>query len=506
MVGFTAEAGALFLVDPSNRSLFGVGVGGALDLEVNLHPLLGVQAGGFFNYFTPGATQDSTLYGGGRAGLRFHWSALIPRFGHDFWADLHGTYGISGAHARPGLDAGLGFDFRLVRHFRLGPFGRFHWASDPLGNHPMFVTAGLELQFLGDPRSASADADRDGVGDSEDQCPGEPAGAQPDPRRQGCPQRDTDADAVFDADDQCPTEPAGARPDPSRPGCPTLDRDRDGVPDRDDRCPDRAGAPPSGCPYNDADHDGVNDAEDRCPTSPRGEHPDPEQAGCPDGDDDADGVINHGDQCRTQPRGLRPDPTRPGCPLPDRDNDFIPDTVDACPDQPGTPNRNPRLNGCVGLALVRDGQIRIQRPVFFAPRRDRILGRSRAVLDAVAEAMLASPEIERLSIEGHTDDVGDDQQNLQLSQRRAANVIAFLVQRGVEPQRLEAHGFGETRPLVQPPTADARSVNRRVEFHLVRYAGRQLREVPTGGARVSGDTGPTRDGPDAPMRRAPAAP
>src|SRR5207237_1057893 len=83
-----------------------------------------------------------------------------------------------------------------------------------------------------------------------------------------------------------------------------------------------------------------------------------------------------------------------------------------------------RPNGCPGLTLVRDGQILIQRPVFFAPRRDRILPRSRAVLDSVAEAMLASPDIERLSIEGHTDDIGDDAQNLELSQRRAANVLA----------------------------------------------------------------------------------
>jgi outer membrane protein OmpA-like peptidoglycan-associated protein len=117
--------------------------------------------------------------------------------------------------------------------------------------------------------------------------------------------------------------------------------------------------------------------------------------------------------------------------------------------------------------LVRDGQIRIQRPVFFATNRDRILPRSYPVLFAVAEAMRATAAIERVSIEGHTDDVGDDARNLALSQRRADSVMRFLVDHGIGAERLEAHGYGEARPIADNHRAAGRALNRRVEFHIV---------------------------------------
>jgi outer membrane protein OmpA-like peptidoglycan-associated protein len=115
---------------------------------------------------------------------------------------------------------------------------------------------------------------------------------------------------------------------------------------------------------------------------------------------------------------------------------------------------------------VDNGVIHINRPVFFATNRDTILPRSRQVLQAVADALGALPEIHRVSIEGHTDDVGDDAANLDLSQRRANSVMAWLVAHHVDAARLEAHGFGETRPLVPGHTTTDRSQNRRVEFHI----------------------------------------
>jgi outer membrane protein OmpA-like peptidoglycan-associated protein len=75
----------------------------------------------------------------------------------------------------------------------------------------------------------------------------------------------------------------------------------------------------------------------------------------------------------------------------------------------------------------------------------------------------------RLVIAGHTDAQGDDAHNQQLSERRAASVVAWLTARGVAPARLQSEGLGESRPVADNATAQGRALNRRVE---VRDAGR----------------------------------
>jgi outer membrane protein OmpA-like peptidoglycan-associated protein len=289
--------------------------------------------------------------------------------------------------------------------------------------------------------------------------------------------RDTDSDGVMDPDDQCVDVPQGDHPDPARRGCPQGDRDHDGVMDPDDQCVDvPQGDHPDparrGCPLNDTDHDGIYDNADQCVDVPQGEYPDPTRPGCPDGDADGDGVLNGRDQCRDVIAGAHPDPARPGCPLPDRDGDTVIDAQDHCPDQPGAPNPDPQRNGCPGLVRVQNGMLQIMAPVFFATNRDVILPRSFPVLTAVGEALRASPDIRRISVEGHTDDVGDDARNMDLSQRRSQSVVRWLSEHQVEPARLEAHGMGETRPM-RPidglrgrDLRTARSLNRRVEFRI----------------------------------------
>jgi outer membrane protein OmpA-like peptidoglycan-associated protein len=177
--------------------------------------------------------------------------------------------------------------------------------------------------------------------------------------------------------------------------------------------------------------------------------------------------MDSADQCPREHHGLNPDPERPGCPLPDRDGDSVPDASDACPDEPGAPSQDPARNGCPGLVRVEEGQLRIMRPVYFATNRDVILGRSRPVLEAIADALASMQGIRRISIEGHTDDVADDAYNLELSRRRASNVRTWLVEHGVPAERLEAHGYGETCPVVRETTRAARATNRRVEFRIV---------------------------------------
>ena len=319
------------------------------------------------------------------------------------------------------------------------------------------------------------DQDKDGVPDDQDLCPTDPQGLHPDPAKRGCPAKDSDADGLFDFEDACPAEAAGAHPDPAadRKGCPAKDSDGDGLYDHEDQCPaEAAGANPDparpGCPIKDSDGDGVLDTEDKCPTVPAGAHPNPEMKGCPDGDADHDGVLDHQDQCPNQAPGLHPDPASPGCPAPDRDDDGVPDAVDACPDKPGAPSPDPKKNGCPGLVEMKHGVIEIKTPVFFATNKDVILPQSNKVLQAVADALTATPEIKKIEIAGYTDNVGKTDFNHDLSHRRAASVLTWLEKVGkIAPERLESAGYGETHPVADNKDEKGRSLNRRVEFHII---------------------------------------
>jgi RNA polymerase sigma-70 factor (ECF subfamily) len=75
--------------------------------------------------------------------------------------------------------------------------------------------------------------------------------------------------------------------------------------------------------------------------------------------------------------------------------------------------------------------------------------------------------VKKLRIEGHTDNVGDDGMNLKLSEGRAKAVREALTKRGVDGDRLETAGLGETRPIAPNDTPGGRQKNRRVEFIIV---------------------------------------
>lgn len=72
----------------------------------------------------------------------------------------------------------------------------------------------------------------------------------------------------------------------------------------------------------------------------------------------------------------------------------------------------------------------------------------------------------KLMVSGHTDNVGDDAYNLNLSKQRAKSVVDLLIQNGIEARRLSFEGYGESRPVASNATPEGRSANRRVEFEL----------------------------------------
>ena len=112
-------------------------------------------------------------------------------------------------------------------------------------------------------------------------------------------------------------------------------------------------------------------------------------------------------------------------------------------------------------------KIEIREKVFFDTGKATIQSTSFALLNDVADVMKEHPEVKKVRIEGHTDNVGSDIANLKLSQGRAESVKAALVARGVEAGRLDAAGFGEMRPIATNDTEEGRAQNRRVEFIIV---------------------------------------
>ena len=87
---------------------------------------------------------------------------------------------------------------------------------------------------------------------------------------------------------------------------------------------------------------------------------------------------------------------------------------------------------------------------------------SASALNQLLAALQSAPELE-VDIEGHTDADGSDAFNLDLSQRRAASVVAWLVDQGIAAERLQPVGKGEAQPVASNDTADGKALNRRVE-------------------------------------------
>ena len=89
------------------------------------------------------------------------------------------------------------------------------------------------------------------------------------------------------------------------------------------------------------------------------------------------------------------------------------------------------------------------------------------LLDEVIDLIARNPQIKRLRVEGHTDNTGKPEANLQLSKDRAKSVMDYLVAHGVSPSRLEAEGYGQLKPLVPNIGVRNKAKNRRVEFKIL---------------------------------------
>jgi outer membrane protein OmpA-like peptidoglycan-associated protein/tetratricopeptide (TPR) repeat protein len=129
--------------------------------------------------------------------------------------------------------------------------------------------------------------------------------------------------------------------------------------------------------------------------------------------------------------------------------------------EPGKP-----FNITVYLEPIDIGSKTILKNVFFDTNRFDIKPESISELKKLIDFLTINPTI-TIEISGHTDDVGNDQLNQVLSENRAKSVYQYLVQNGINPQRLVYKGYGKTQPLLPNNTNEHRSINRRTEFKII---------------------------------------
>lgn len=265
-------------------------------------------------------------------------------------------------------------------------------------------------------------------------------------------------------------------PEPPKPApvVPPTDRDGDGIADGADACPDAMGPRSSnpnenGCPIpTDRDNDGIIDDIDACPDEPGVKSDDAKKNGCPlPKDRDHDGVIDSTDACPDESGVVSDDPQKNGCPLPkDSDGDGITDDFDACIHDRGPANPDPKKHGCPKVIVVAD-EVKILERIEFDTNRATIRPDSDGILKAIAEILQQHQEIQKVQVQGHTDNKGGKAHNMGLSERRAASVVKWLVAHGIDIKRLESKGFGQEQPVDTNDTELGRQNNRRVQFIIL---------------------------------------
>jgi outer membrane protein OmpA-like peptidoglycan-associated protein len=259
-------------------------------------------------------------------------------------------------------------------------------------------------------------------------------------------------------------------------------------------------------PPPDLDLDGLVGDADLCPHEPEDSDGVADADGCADLDDDGDGIADLLDGCRFDREDMDRVQDTDGCPEPEvpvrlrvvnRAGDLVPlasASVDGDVHELGADVYLELVPGTYHLSAMGDGYASVAQDLVvdaapvavdlvlpperidlgkeelaFGTNSATLLPAARAALDRVARILDEHPEIEVLRIEGHTDARGDAMLNLRLSERRAAAVRAYLIEQGIEHERLVDQGYGEARPLDPSNTPEAHARNRRVELVVDRW-------------------------------------
>ncbi len=175
-----------------------------------------------------------------------------------------------------------------------------------------------------------------------------------------------------------------------------------------------------------------------------------------DGDDDNDGVLNSVDSCPTTPAGEKVDAS--GCKIDgDDDNDGVLNSIDECLTTPAGNVVNE--NGCTK---------RVNLHVKFENNSFEVDAESKIKVQKFADFLNTRTNF-TTEIIGHTSSKGRASYNQSLSEKRAQAVKALLIKDGVEENRIEAIGKGESEPMVEDSVLNAHAQNRRIEAILIKH-------------------------------------
>lgn len=144
--------------------------------------------------------------------------------------------------------------------------------------------------------------------------------------------------------------------------------------------------------------------------------------------------------------------------LEDQDGDTIVDAQDEC-----------GQSAVDSVAGVETGCALLTGPIqnlMFQAGDHRLDGNARIALDSLVAELARRPTVS-ISLEGHTDNRGSAEANLQLSKKRVMSVVRYLVSNGVEGSRLKPYGYGESAPVVSNATPEGRARNRRIEVDII---------------------------------------
>jgi OOP family OmpA-OmpF porin len=205
------------------------------------------------------------------------------------------------------------------------------------------------------------------------------------------------------------------------------------------------------------------DELDRCPNEPG------PIEGCKDNDPDRDGVVGDADKCPNKPETT---------------NGF--EDGDGCPDV--VPEKVKQFTGVIqGIEFDRNGE--------------KIRPGSTGTLDNAVLVLKEYPSL-RILVSGHTDTDGSREFNVELSQKRANAVKAYLVNKGIDASRIETRGVAFDEPIADNDTKEGKQKNRRIEFKLLEGTG----QASSGSAAPSAAPPKPAPAPAAATPAKPAAP
>ena len=307
------------------------------------------------------------------------------------------------------ITAGLGFEYYLTRVVGLEAGFKYNHLlgqEDDMSGYGGEQTGILEARLGFNLHMVSPkDTDNDGIKDKHDADPNNPEDFDNFEDEDGAPDPDNDGDGVLDTDDKEPNIAEDIDGFEDEDGVPEYDNDQDGIEDKDDLSPNHA-----------EDMDGFEDED-----------------GAPDFDNDGDGILDVDDKCPMEP-----------------------ETMNGFEDEDGCPDKKPEIVFEKKAPIILDG-------VTFASGSAELTANAKNVLGKVVRTLNEYPEM-KLDINGYTDNTGSLNYNMKISKKRAESVINYLINQGIQTDRLTANGYGPENPITSNKTKEGRAKNRRIEF------------------------------------------